>query len=132
MKTLLALLLLIPSLSWGEDYKMWGDDFKMKCYYIEVHYEDSNYVSLITPKSGDFFSFIRKEDVIILDYGYEDQRNEKALIIFENKDILDFQTMSFLPMGYKYFKNSQTLVRSRFDDMTQSIEKLKGSCYGDR
>ena len=50
----------------------------------------------------------------------------------ENKDILDFQTMSFLPMGYKYFKNSQTLVRSRFDDLTQSIEKLKGSCYGDR
>lgn len=125
MKTLLTLLLLIPSLSWGED-------FKMKCYYIEIHYEDRNYVSLITPKSGDFFSFIRKEDVIILDYGYEDLRNEKALIVFENKDILDFQTMSFLPMGYKYFKNSQTLVRSRFDDLTQSIEKLKGSCYGDR
>ncbi len=123
MKTLLALLLLIPSLSWGED-------FKMRCYTFESHKEDGHII-LNSFQSANFFYLIKNEDELRIDYGEGDAKNKKLYILNEDKDILKFKDF-YSSKYYKYFKVSQTLIISRFDDLSQQIERNKVSCYGEK
>ena len=123
MKTLLALLLLIPYLSWG-------DDFKMRCYFFEFHREDGN-TFLSSHESANFFSFIKNEDEFRIDFGEGDSKNRDLHFLKEDKDILIFKPF-ISNIYYKYFKTSQTLIMSRFDDLSQQIERGKASCYGEQ
>ena len=124
MKTLLALLLLIPSLSWGED-------FKMSCYSFETHTEDGK-TFLGSHESANFFNLIKNADEISIDFGKGDPKNKNAYIILnEDKDILKFKDI-YSSAYYKYFKVPQILIISRFDDLSQQIHRSKVSCYGEK
>ena len=121
-KKIIFLLICIPSLSWGKD-------FKMRCYAFESHREDGNII-LNYYQSANFFNLIKNADEISIDFGEGDPKNSKLYILNEDKDILKFKNFNSSSY-YKYFKVPQILIISRFDDLSQQIHRTKVSCYGE-